>query len=93
MRIAAHVHLEPLTDRALFFALIDHALKAAGATTTLLSDPARELLFRASRGLVRSAAQLLRAALEHAHDRDQNFVDEHLLEAVLDDVLPAPGKP
>jgi len=78
-RLAAHVHLEPL-NRDDFAALIEHGLQAAGATTNLLSDPAREMLFRASRGLPRLAAQLLRAALRTAHPRDQSFVDEHTME-------------
>ena len=92
MRIAAQVHLEPLGERELFFALIDHGLKAAGATTTVLSDPARELLFRSSRGLPRLASQQLRAALERAHERDQTFVDDHLLEAALEDAAPTPAQ-
>jgi len=82
-RVAAHVHLEPL-HRDDFAALIDHGLKAAGATTNLLSDPAREMLFRASRGIPRVAAQLLRAALREAHQRDQNFIDEHIMEHAIE---------
>jgi Holliday junction resolvasome RuvABC ATP-dependent DNA helicase subunit len=46
-----------------------------------------ELLLRASRGLPRVASRLLRAALILAHEQDQSFVDEHVLEAVLDDAL------
>jgi MSHA biogenesis protein MshM len=82
MRIVYYIHLEPL-DREVFRALIDHALKAAGATQTLLADSARELLFRTSRGLPRVAAQLLRRALEEAHERNQNFIDDHTLETVI----------
>jgi type II secretory pathway predicted ATPase ExeA len=90
MLITAEIHLEPL-DREVFSALLDHALKAAGATNNLFSDPARELLFRSSRGVPRIAARLLRAALSRAHERDQNFVDDHILEAVLDDLAPHRG--
>jgi len=90
MLITADIHLEPL-DREVFAALLDHALKAAGATNNLLSDPARELLFRSSRGVPRIASRLLRAALSRAHERDQNFVDDHTLEAVLDDLAPQRG--
>ena len=88
MRIAAQIHLEPVTERELFFALINHGLRAAGATATLLSDSARELLYRSSRGILRVAAQLLRSALEHAHERDQNFIDDPVLEAALDEIIP-----
>lgn len=88
MRVAAQVHLEPFSDREVFFAMIDHALKAAGATTTILSDPARELLYRSSRGIAREAARVLRAALSRAHERDQNFVDDHILEAAIEEIAP-----
>jgi MSHA biogenesis protein MshM len=85
MRIAAHVHLEPLPREA-FTSLVDHGLKAAGATSQLLSDPAREMLFRASRGVPRVGAKLLRAALRTAHQRDQNFVDEPAMEQAITDL-------
>ena len=83
MRIVPYLHLEPL-NRELFSALIDHAFKAAGATQNLLADSARELLFRASRGLPRVASQLLRHALYEAHVRNQNFIDDHAMEAAID---------
>lgn len=87
MRVAAQVHLEPLTDRDTFGAFIAQGLEAVGATEKILADPAMELLLRASRGLPRVASKLLCAALRLAHERDQSFVDEHVLEAAIDDVL------
>jgi type II secretory pathway predicted ATPase ExeA len=87
MRISAQVHLEPFTDRAAFAQFVTQGLTAAGATEKIVADPAMELLHRASRGLPRTTSKLLRAALLLAHDRDQNFVDEHILEDVVDDVL------
>jgi type II secretory pathway predicted ATPase ExeA len=83
MRVAHQIHLDPL-DRDVFSAMIDHALTAAGATQTLLADPARELLFRASRGLPRVAAHLLRRSLHEAHERNQTFIDEHTMAAAID---------
>jgi type II secretory pathway predicted ATPase ExeA len=92
-RVSVEVHLDPL-DREVFGAFIDHGLKAAGATSKLLSEPALELLFRASRGLPRVASKLLRAALRAAHEKDQSFVDEHVLDAAIEEIsLPAVGKP
>jgi MSHA biogenesis protein MshM len=73
MRIVHAIQLEPL-DRELFRAMIDHAFQVAGATQTILADSARELLFRASRGLPRVAAHLLHRALDEAHERNQNFL-------------------
>ena len=79
------MRLEPLTDRAAFLAFLNQGLAAAGATSGLLSDPAAELLFRASRGVPRRVAWLLREALTLAHERDKGFVDDTILEAVLDE--------
>lgn len=87
MRVAAQVHLEPLTDREDFARLINQGLAAVGATEKLLADPAIELLLRTSRGLPRIASKLLRAALRLAHERDQRFVDEHIVEDAVDEVL------
>src|SRR5213593_3701869 len=83
MRVVHQVHLEPL-DRTLMSAMVEHGLKAAGATQNLLADPARELLFRASRGVPRIASNLLRGALREAHERNQTFIDEHTMEAAID---------
>lgn len=87
MRVAAQVHLEAFTQREGFATLIHHGLKAAGASQKILADPALELLWRTSRGVPRVAARILEAALRLAHERDQSFIDEHLLEDVLDDGL------
>jgi type II secretory pathway predicted ATPase ExeA len=84
-RIAAEVRLDPL-DRDTFTAAIDHAFKAAGATQKILSDPGAEMLFRASRGVLRIAARLLRNALRIAHAKGQAFIDEPTLQAALDEL-------
>lgn len=84
-RIAARVRLESLTDRAAFGAFLQAGLAAAGANSGLLSDPAVELLFRASRWVPRRVAYLLREALLVAHERDKSFVDDSILEEVLDE--------
>ena len=39
--------------------------------------------FRASRGVLRAAAKILRVAMRVASDKNQAFVDEHVLEAAL----------
>lgn len=83
MRIVHYIHLDPLA-REVFSAMIDHAFKAAGATQNILADSARELLFRASRGLPRVAAHLLHHALYQAHERNQNCIDDHAMEAAIE---------
>jgi type II secretory pathway predicted ATPase ExeA len=84
-RVVARVHLEPLTDRQDFVAFLEAGLKAAGAQSNLVSEPAAELLFRASGGVTRVLARLLHEALYLADEKDQNFVDDTIVEAVLDD--------
>ena len=83
MRVSVHVHIEPL-GRDDFTAMVMHGLAAVGAKEKLLSNPATEILWRATHGLPRTASKLLRAALREAHHRDQNFVDEHVIEAAVE---------
>jgi type II secretory pathway predicted ATPase ExeA len=85
MRVGAQIHLEPL-DRDTFAAAVDHGLRAVGAQAKLIADSALELCFRASRGVLRTAARILRTALAIAHDREQSFVDDHVMEAAVDEV-------
>lgn len=85
-RIVSPNVLEP-RDRDTFFAMLDHGLQAAGVTDSVLSDPAREVLWRVSQGLPRTASRLLRASLMLAHERDHRFVDEHIVLAACDDLM------
>jgi Holliday junction resolvasome RuvABC ATP-dependent DNA helicase subunit len=68
------------------YPLPKNAQKTAGATKKILSDPASEMLFRASRGVLRVASKILRAALRIAHAKDQAFIDEPTLQAAIDEV-------
>lgn len=88
-RIVARVHLEAFSDREVFAAFIAHGLASVGAKGSLLADSARELLFRASRGLPRQAAKMLRRALRIAHERSQPFLDDAVLEAAIAEVVEA----
>jgi type II secretory pathway predicted ATPase ExeA len=86
MRVVAPCHLHPRLDRAAFLAMLDHALRTAGATRSLLSEPAAELVFRACRGLPRLASKLLHAALILADSRDQAFLDDSVISAAIADL-------
>jgi type II secretory pathway predicted ATPase ExeA len=81
-RIVSPNELRP-RSRDELLAMVDHGLRVRGATQKLLADPARELLWRVSRGLPREASKLLRQALFLAHERDQAFVDENVLLAAV----------
>lgn len=87
MRVAAQVHFEPLSDRDTFATVIAGCLQAVGGKNKLLGDPALELLFRTSRGVLRVAAKLLRTSLRIAHQRDQSFVDEHVMEQAIEQMF------
>jgi MSHA biogenesis protein MshM len=91
-RVLVQEHLEPF-DRDTFALFVDHGLKSAGAHQKLLADAALELLFRASRGVARIAAKLLRAALRHADEQNQSFVDEHVMDAAVVEMVPPKEAP
>lgn len=84
-RIVARIQLEPLLQREDFAAFLAHGLEAAGATSNIVSDSAAEMLFRVSRGVPRQAARLMREALMVAHEQNKTFIDDAILEAVLDE--------
>lgn len=88
-RIAVELRLEAL-DRQAFGAAVEHAFKAAGATQAMLSEPAIELLFRSSRGVLRVASKVLRVAMRIAHEKNQAFLDEHTFEAAVAELGSAP---
>jgi type II secretory pathway predicted ATPase ExeA len=89
-RVAAHVHFDPFLDKDAFVACILAALAAVGATEKIVADAALELLFRQSRGFLRVAGKILRAALRIAHDREQSFVDEATMTLAVEDVIAPP---
>ncbi len=84
-RVVTRLHLEPISERAQFQDFLQQGLRKAGANTNFISEPAVELLYRASGGLPRALARLLREALHLANERDKDFLDDTLVEAVLDD--------
>ncbi|MGH9391037.1 MAG: ExeA family protein [Vicinamibacteria bacterium] len=85
-RIIVSVHLEAFSSRDVFSAFLAHGLAAVGSKGTVLADSARELLFRASRGLPRQAAKIARRAFRIAHEREQSFLDDAILEAAVAEV-------
>lgn len=84
-RVVCRLQLEPLSRREDFLAFLAHGLKAAGATSKVVSDTVAELLFRVSRGVPRTASRLLRDALILTHEQGRALVDDTVLEAVLDE--------
>jgi len=83
-RVVTRIQLEPMSAREDFMSFLSHGLHAAGATTKIVSDSAAELLYRASRGVPREAARLLREGFILAHEQERSILDDTILEAVLD---------
>jgi type II secretory pathway predicted ATPase ExeA len=73
-----------MSERKQFEKFLEHGLKAGGASTKLFADSVIELLFRASRGIPRRVSYLVREALMMAQEQDKSFVDDAVMEAVLD---------
>jgi len=82
-RLAAKVQIEAFTKRDPFLAFFTHGLAAVGAKGTIIADSARDLLFRASRGLPREVGKMVRRALRLAHEKAQSFVDDPVMEAAI----------
>jgi len=61
-RIQCRIQIEPINERDRFQSLIDHAMKHAGCSHTLLSDSGVELLRSASMGLPRHAGRIIKGA-------------------------------
>jgi MSHA biogenesis protein MshM len=82
-RIQVRVHLEPISERARFEALITHALQQAGCQQRLLSDSGMELLRQASQGLPRKAARLLKTAMQLAVPKGLNHLPDEIIECAI----------
>jgi type II secretory pathway predicted ATPase ExeA len=85
-RIQARVQLEPVIERERFKALVDHALKSAGCTHTLLADSGLELLRQASQGLPRLAGLILKAAMQRAVPKGLNHLPDDLLQQAIEEL-------
>jgi MSHA biogenesis protein MshM len=92
-RVIIHHTLPARSDPAVFAAMLDHALAAAGAPPTLLTLEARTLLLRISRGIPRLVSHLLHLALFFADDRDLNVLDDVLIAAAAKALCLEPPKP
>jgi MSHA biogenesis protein MshM len=85
-RIQARVQLKPVIERERFALLIQHALKSAGCTHTLLAESGLELLRQASRGLPRQAGRILRTAMQMAVPKGLNHLPDELLQKAIEEL-------
>ncbi len=85
-RIQVRVQLKPVLERERFALLIQHSLKSAGCTSTLLSDSGLEILRQASKGLPRHAGRILRTAMRLAVPRGLNHLPDDLLQLAIEEL-------
>ena len=83
-RIQARVQLQAIIERERFGQLIDHALKQAGCSHTLLADSGLELLRQASLGLPRHAGRILKVAMQMAVPKGMNHLPDELLQQAIE---------
>ncbi|NJD24445.1 MAG: ATP-binding protein [Betaproteobacteria bacterium] len=85
-RIQVRVQLKPVVERERFAQLIQHALKTAGCSHTILADSGMELLRLASQGLPRQAGRILRAAMQRAVAKGHNHLPDDLLQETIEEL-------
>jgi len=85
-RIQVRVQLDPIIERERFTALVEHALKSAGCTHTLLADSGMELLRQASLGLPRHAGRILKTAMQMAVPKGLNHLPDELLQQAIEEL-------
>jgi type II secretory pathway predicted ATPase ExeA len=83
-RIAASFHLLPLDEKSVR-ELIHYRLTAAGGTGREITDGAAKLVHKMTFGVPRLVNQLCDMSLLYAWSMDHHQVDEHVVQAVLDD--------
>lgn len=82
-RIGVRVQLKAVLERERFALLIDHALKRAGCTHTLMSDSGLEILRQACKGLPRQAGRIVCTAMRLAVPKGLNHLPDDLLQQAV----------
>lgn len=82
-RVLIQLPLVAKTDPSVLGAMLEHGLAHAGAPPDLLTDDARAILLRATRGLPRLLSHLLRLALLLADERASSRIDAAVVNAAV----------
>lgn len=82
-RIQVRIQLRPILERERFASLIQHAMKSAGCSHTLITDSGLEILRQASKGLPRQAGRILNNALRLAVPKGLNHLPDDLLQLAI----------
>ena len=83
-RISARCQLQPIIDREDFRKFLIYGFDKAGATSTLLSEPAIDILKMASKGNPRMLHQLVIAALRLATDKNMNHLSDDIIKEAVE---------
>lgn len=82
-RIYFRCQIQPITDRAAFAQLIDHAFKGAGCQTTLLSESGMEIIRIASHGRPRNVHRILTSTMQLAMQKKLNHLPDELIQEAI----------
>jgi len=82
-RIQVRIQLRPILERERFASLIQHAMKSAGCSHTLITDSGLEILRQASKGLPRQAGRILNNALRLAVPKGLNHLPDDLIQLAI----------
>lgn len=85
-RIQVRLELKPITNRERFQEMIKHGFEAAGATHTLLSDSAIELIHQNSGGIPRKASRLIITAMRLAAEKGINHLPDELITQSIEEL-------
>ncbi len=85
-RVQVRVQLKPVIERERFTQMIDHSIKSAGCSHTLLAESGMELLRQASKGLPRQAGRILRTAMQMAVPKGFNHLPDDLLQQAIEEL-------
>jgi type II secretory pathway predicted ATPase ExeA len=83
-RIQARCQLQPIDDREAFKEFLLYGLAQAGCTTTILSEPAIEILRMASKGNPRQVHRLVVTALRLATDKRQTHLSDDVVKEAIE---------
>lgn len=82
-RIQVFVHFEPITSAEMFKDMINTAFKAAGATTTIISDSGIDLIRLASQGKYRQAGQIIQTSMQIAYQQGINHLPDEMIKQAI----------
>jgi MSHA biogenesis protein MshM len=82
-RISVFMEFQPITDPEQYQHMIHETFKGVGATSTLISSPACEILRLASRGMFRVTGEIVNTALRLAAESNLNHLPDDIIQQAI----------